>query len=227
MITKETMQQIAEEEKYRNEIRKTLETTHTPTPKSTGKLLEFLNSTFFLAVLSSFLIPFIISYYNSNTQERSEREAFTEKFISERKELKYRINVISRIDTSAIDGDDYREIMGALQGYDSASGASVREEFARKNINHLLADYEFDLKKSMEENANESNAILTKISTALPIAFALIRKASPYVYVYDGVNVSSKKADTRDPFQVDFWLPSEEQSIPYLQQVVPVLNKFQ
>ena len=104
MLTKETMQQIIEEEKYRSEIRKTLETASAPAPRNKNKVLEFLNSTFFLAVLSSFLIPFIISYYNNNTQERKEKETFTEKFVSERKELQYRLNVIGRIDTTGIDG---------------------------------------------------------------------------------------------------------------------------
>ena len=224
MLTKETMQQIAEEENYRNELRRTFETARAPNSKI--KLFEFLNSTFFLAVFSSFLIPFIISYYNNNAQERKENEAFTEKFISENKELKYRINVISRIDTSAIDGDDYREIKGALLGYDSASGTSIREEFAKKNINQLLADYEFDLKKSKESNADETIAIVGKITTVLPIAFALIRKASPYVYVRDGGKVTSKRADTKDPYNVDFWLPDEELSITYMRKVVPILRRF-
>lgn len=65
-----------------------------------------------------------------------------------------------------------------------------------------------------------------KITTVLPIAFALIRKASPYVYVRDGGKVTSKRADTKDPYNVDFWLPDEELSITYMRKVVPILRRF-
>ena len=230
MLTKETMQQILEEEKYRNEVKKSLEI---PTPaRKRGKIMEFLNSTFFLALLSSLLIPIIISYAQSNSQKLKEKEAFDKKISNERAEIKNRIDIISKIDPEEVEGSDYAEIINAFIGFDSISGSSLIPELAKRNIYSLIADYEFDLKYEKGKNGNDSIiASLPTITDALKETNSYLKKFDAYMWnpeIKNYERVENQKA-RMNPSKIDLFWSNEADSVDlkYTSKLLPQIKKFQ
>jgi len=230
MLTKETMQQILEEEKYRNEVKKSLEI---PTPaRKRGKIMEFLNSTFFLALLSSLLIPIIISYAQSNSQKLKEKEAFDKKISNERAEIKNRIDIISRIDPDEVDAGEYSEIINAYKGYDSIFGFSLIPELAKRNIYSLIADYEFDLKYEKVKKGNDSIiASIPAVTKALREIYSYLEEFHPYMNLPKAPwseYIEEKARIKNNPSIVDFYMSwSKEKDSLYKNVLVPEIRKFQ
>jgi hypothetical protein len=82
MLTKEQIEDILADEKLRHEIRNEL----TPPSKPKGnKIFEFLNSTFFLALITSLLIPLVLNLYNIETEKRKQKAAFEKRIIDEKR----------------------------------------------------------------------------------------------------------------------------------------------
>jgi hypothetical protein len=230
MLTKETMQQIFDEEKYRQEVKKTLDASSSPKQKS--KTIEFLNSTFFLALLSSFLIPILINYYQSQSQKMKEKEAIARKISNERDEIKNRLDIISRLDTNGITGDEYVEIKNAFRGFDSTGGFSVSEEYAKRNIFSLISDYKYDLEYA--EGRKETDSILARlpaIKDALHIAFNYLKNLYPFMYGSKedaGVISVDKKEAMKNPSKIDiFTSGSKEMDSQLFSEVLPQLSRFQ
>lgn len=230
MLTKEIMQQILDEEKYRQEVRKMLDKPSSPKQKS--KAMEFLNSTFFLALLSSFLIPILISNFQLQSQKIKEKEAFERKISNERAEIKNRIDIITRIDTSGITGEDYAEIRNAFRGFDSTAGFSLSEDFAKRNIFSLISDYKYDLE--FVEGKKGTDSIIAKlpaISDALQKAHSYIKALFPFMYGATAdapvIKVNKNEA-TKNPSKVDIFTsgyPALDSQ--YIFVALPQLKKFQ
>jgi hypothetical protein len=226
MITKETMQQIIEEENYRQEVRKSLEVPSSP--KQRSRVMEFLNSTFFLALLSSLLVPAIIWYYQSSSQKLKEKEVLERKISNVRAEIKNRIDVIMRIDTAWISGYDYAGIINAIKGViDSTHGFSLYEEYAKRNIFSLITDYEYDLKLEYKKGNDSIILRLPAISKALHKTHEYLLASVPMNYTEkDWEDVDAKEA-RRNPSNIDEFWPNSDLSIQFITEVIPQLKKFQ
>ena len=230
MLTKETMQQILDEEKYRQEVRKTLDASSSP--KQKGKAMEFLNSTFFLALLSSFLIPILINYYQTQSQKIKEKEAFARKISNERAEIKSRIDVISKLDSNGIAGEEYVEIKNAFRGSDSTGGFSVSEEFAKRNIFSLIADYKYDLE--YVEGKKETDSIIARLPAiidALHMADNYIKKLYPFMFGIkegDDVIAVDKNEAIKNPSKIDIFTSGDKDlDFRIYSECLPQLNRFQ
>jgi hypothetical protein len=228
MLTKEIMQQINEEENYRQEIRKKLEDAPPPQPKN--NIFEFLNSTFFLALLSTLLVPMLISNYQSKSQKIRETEVLLKKIDNERSEIKNRIDIICRIDTSGILGEEFTEIKNAFKGFDSTGGFSLNEQFAKRNIFSLLADYKYDL--GILEDKREPDSVklnVSIISENLQIAYNYIQGLSPFMFgtLNQDVILLDKKDAMKNPSKVDVFTSGDHEANSLMYFVVlPKLKDF-
>ena len=229
MLSKETMDKILAEEKFRQELRNTI---NPQAAKPKHKVIEFLNSTFFLALLSSLLIPFIVSNFQAQSQKAKEKEVLQKKIANERAEILNRVDIIIKIDTTGIPGTDYPEIRNAFRGFDSTGGFSVSEEFTKRNIFSLIADYKYDLQRTEKQEENDSIiARLTDLTNALQEAHTYLNALLPFMFTdstfFHTVRIN-KGEGTRNPTKVDiFYSGYPSLNVDYSTRILPRLRSFQ